>query len=115
MLALLACVMAWQIRDLLRESPWYGAPMAGVLLFAGILHHQLQRPGTTARRGALLFGVGSMALVATGLAGAFGYSSVRLLRAGTLSFDIAWTCSAVATGALTAWLWFRFARLLRRR
>lgn len=105
--------MVWQMRDLLRESPWYGAPMAGVLIFAAVLHHQLQRPGPGARRRALLFGVAVVALLATGVAVAFGYSLVRLLCGGAPSFDAFWVCSAVAAAGLAAWLWFRFVQLLR--
>lgn len=113
MLALGGCIMAWQLRELLGENPWYAAPMAGVLILAAFLHHQLQRPGMAARRRALLFGVGSVALIATGVAVAFGYSFVRLLREGSPSFDIVWICSGVAAGVLASWLWFRFVRLLQ--
>ena len=113
MLAVIGAVMAWQLRGLMAESVWYVVPAFAVLVFAGILHVMLQRPAPSSRRRALLFGVATVALLATGLFAAFGYSFIRLLRGGTPSFDAVWICSAVATGALAAWLWFRFVRLLR--
>jgi hypothetical protein len=114
MLALAGGIAAWQMRDLLRESPWYGVPMLGVIIFAAVFHHFIQRPGAAAKKRALLFAVGIVAVVATGVFVAFGFSFVRLLRSGALSFDAVWSVSAVAAGALATWLWFRFVRLLRK-
>lgn len=113
MLAVGGGVAAWQTRDLLHESPWYGAPMLAVLIFAAVFHYLLQRPGVGAKRRALLFGVGTVALVATGVFAAFGFGFVRLIRSEASSFNIIWFVSALAAGALAAWLWFRFVRLWR--
>jgi hypothetical protein len=113
MLALIGATAAWQMHDLLEENPWSGAPMLAVLIFAAIFQHLLQLRGIGAKRRALLFGVGSVALIATGVFAVFGFSSFRLLRSGAPRFDIVWSVSAVASGALSAWIWFRFVRLLR--
>jgi len=113
MLVVIGAVMAWQSRGLMADSFWYVVPAFAVLLFAGVLQVLIQQPGVTSRRRALLFGVGTVALLATSLFAAFGYSFYRLLRGGAQSFDAVWICSAVATGALATWLWFRFVRLLR--
>ena len=110
MLAVIGGVMAWQLRDLMPESVWYVVPAFAVLVFAGIIHVFLQRPGATSRRRALLFGVGTVALLATCLFAALGFS---FIRGGAASFDAIGVCSAVATGALASWLWLRFVRLLR--
>jgi hypothetical protein len=113
MLAVIGAVMAWELRGLMTESIWYVMPAFAVLVFAGILHVLLQRPSASSRRRALLFGVAVVALLATGLFAAFGYSFIRLVRGGAPSFDPVWICSAAVTGALASWLWLRFVRLLR--
>ena len=110
MLAVIGGVMACQLRDLIAESVWYVVPAFAVLVFAGILHVFLQRPGASSRRRALLFGVGTVALLATGLSVALGFS---FIRGGAASFDAIGICSALATGTLASWLWLRFVRLLR--
>ena len=110
MLAVIGGVVAWQLRGLAAESIWYVVPAFAVLVFAGVLQVWLQRPTSRARRRGLLFGVATVALLASGLFAALGFI---IIRGGAPSFDIIGLCSAVATGLLAAWLWFRFVRLLR--
>jgi len=69
------------------ESPWLFAPAGAVLVFAGVLHFWLRRPGDRARRRALLFGVGAVALVASAVFMAFVWSFVRLLLRGAWTFE----------------------------
>ena len=113
-LAVLGGVMAWSSRDVITENFWLLVPAFLVLVFAGVLHALFQRPGSNSQRQARLFGVGTVALLATGLFGAFTFSFVQLLRGDSMSFDFVWIGSAVAEGALASWLWLRFFRLLRR-
>ena len=113
MLVVVGGVMLWQMRDLLRQSPWYGVPILVTLIFVAVFQYLFQRPGVGAKRRALLFGVGIVALVATGVFTASGYSLVRLLNSEAPSFDAVSGISAIATGVLAVWLWFRFLRLLR--
>lgn len=113
MLAVLAAVAFWQMRDLLAESVWYALPMVAVFIFAAVVHLLLQRPGVPARRRALLFGVGIVATVASFVFAAFVWSLIRLLVRDAWSFDAVWTLGAVGAGALAVWLWFRFYRIVR--
>ena len=113
MLAVIGAVMAWELRPLISESVWYVAPIFAVLVFAGILHAMLQRPGSGSRRRALLFGVATVASLATAAFAAFGYTFIRLVRGGAQNLEVFWICSGVAAGALSAWLWLKFFRLLR--
>jgi hypothetical protein len=94
-------------------NPWLYVPAFMVLVFAGIVGVLLRRPST--HRKGLLFGVGTVAVLTTGILAAYGYSFVRLARRGGESFDIVWVISAAATGVLALWLWSRFIRLLRAR
>jgi carbon starvation protein CstA len=112
MLAVIGAVLAWQMRGLLSESPWYGLPVFAALIFAGLMHYFLRRPGTRARRHALLFGVGAVALLASLVFGTFVWSFISLLARGSWSFDPLWIVGALAAGALAAWLWFRFYRIV---
>ena len=96
-----------------RENLWVYLPMGAVFLFASVLFVWLRPPSSGARRRGLLFGLGAVALFATLVFAAFAYSLLRLLASGAASFDIVWSCSAVAAGALAAWLWSRFIRILR--
>jgi len=73
----------------------------------------LQRPGAAAHRRALLFGVGGVALLASVVFAAFAWSFIRLLMRGSWSFDAIWIVGALGAGALAAWLWFRFYRIVR--
>ena len=94
-------------------NPWLYVPAFMVLVFAGIVGLLLRR-SSTHRRG-LLFGVGSVAVLTTGIFATYGYSFVRLARRGGESFDPVWIISAIATAGLALWLWSRFIRLLRAR
>src|SRR5262245_61418116 len=93
------------------ESPWLFAPAAAVLVFAGVLHFWLRRPGDSSRRRALLFGVGTVAVVASAVFAVFVWSFVRLLLRGSWSFDAVWMVGALGAGALAFWLWFKFYRI----
>jgi fluoride ion exporter CrcB/FEX len=96
------------------SNPWLCAPAGGVLLFAAILHFILRRPTPGAQRGGLLFGVGFIAVLATGVFAAFAYSLVRLMVSGRANFDLVWSVGAIVAGMLAVWLWLRFVRLWRR-
>jgi len=113
MLVVIGAIMASESRALMAESVWYVVPMFAVLVFAGVLHAFLQRPAAGSRRKALLLGVATVAILATGVFVAFGYSFIRLFRGGAQNFEAVWICSGVAAGALAAWLWLRFFRLLK--
>jgi hypothetical protein len=95
------------------ESPWLFAPAAAVFVFAGILHFWFRRPGNNSRRRALLFGVGTVAVLASAVFAAFVWTFARLLMRGSWSFDAVWILGAFGAGALTLWLWLRFYRILR--
>lgn len=41
-LVVLGTIAAWQIRELLAESPWYGVLMLAALVFVAVLHHLFQ-------------------------------------------------------------------------
>ena len=110
MLAGIGGVMAWQTRGLAAESIWYVLPGFAVLVFSGVLQVWLQRPTVRARRRGLLFGVATVALLASGLLASLVFS---LVRGGASSFDTVGLCSAVVTGLLAAWLWLRVVRILR--
>lgn len=84
------------------SHPWLYAPAGGVLVFAGIPHFMLRRPAPSAQRRGFLFGVGFIAVMATGVFAAFGYSFVRLVALGSTTFDLVWSVSAIATGALVS-------------
>jgi len=95
------------------ENPWLFTPAAAVFVFAGVLHLLLRRQGAGARRRGLLFGVGVVALLASVVFAAFVWSFIRLLTRGSWSFDAIWIVGVVGAGALAAWLWFRFYRIVR--
>jgi len=97
----------------IRESPWLFAPAATVLFFAVLFGLSLRRKGTVARRRALLFGVGTVATLASVVFAAFVWSFVRLLLLTSWAFDAVWTIGALGAGALTVWLWFKFYRIFR--
>ena len=92
---------------------WLYTPAGGVLVFAGILHIMLRQPTPAAQRGGLLFGVGFVALLATGVFAVFVYSFVRLMARGSSTFDLVWSVSAVAAAELAVWLWLQLVRLWR--
>ena len=95
------------------ENPWLFAPAAMVLLFAGVLHLLLRREGAAARRRALLFGVGIVAVLASAVFGAFAYSFIGVLVRGSWSFDVVSIVAALGAGWLATWLLFRFYRIVR--
>ena len=96
------------------ESPWLFVPAAVVFVFAAVLYFLLRRPGDGARRRALLFGVGVVAIVASAVFAAFVWSFARLLLRGSWSFDAVWTVGTLGAGSLTVWLWFKFYKIVRR-
>lgn len=95
------------------ESPWLLAPVAAVLVFAGVLYFLLRHPNDGVRRRGLLFGVGSVAILASVVFVTFVWSFVRLLTRDSWSFDVVWIMSALGTGAFAIWLWSRFYRIAR--
>jgi hypothetical protein len=101
------------IFKVIAETPWLFVPAAAVFVFAGVLHFLLRCPGDGVRRRVLLFGVGSVAILASVVFAAFVWSFIRLLLRGSWSFDAVWTVGALGAGVLTVWLWFRFYRIVR--
>jgi hypothetical protein len=95
------------------ESPWLFAPAAVVFVFAGVLYLLLRRPGVGVRRRGLLFGVGTVAVLASVVFAAFVWSLIRLLLRGAWSFDAVWIIGALGAGALMVSLWFRFYQIVR--
>src|SRR5258708_39002762 len=97
------------------ENPLLFVPAAAVLLFAGVLHLLLRREGAAARRRALLFGVGIVALLASIVFAAFAWSLLRLLVRGAWSFDPVWIGGALWSGPLSDWRWLGISWLVRQR
>ena len=67
----------------------------------------------TVKQFGILFGVGVVALLATTIFVILGYTLICVVPYAAGSFDTVGTCTALAAGALSGWLWFRFFRLMR--
>lgn len=106
-------LMFKQLYSSVVSNSWLYAPAGGVLVFAAILHFILRRPTPGAQRGGLLFGVGFIAVFATGVFAAFAYSLLRLVTSGRANFDLVGSVGGIVAGALAVWLWLRFVRLWR--
>ncbi len=106
-------VLAWHMRSLISESPWFAVPTFAVLVFAGVLQFMSQRPEPSVRRRGQLLGVGVVAVLTSAVFTAFVLGFIRQMHDGARSFDTVAVCAALTAGALVGWLWFRFARLLR--
>ena len=113
MLVGIGAVLAWQMRSLVSESLWYGAPVLAVLVFAAVLQPLLKRSSTAALRRALLLGVGVVAVLASAVFAGFAWSFVLLLARDSWSFDAVWAVGALAAGAVAVSLWLRFYRIVR--
>jgi hypothetical protein len=101
----------------IHEEEWLlWVPIFAVSVFAVVLQLLLTRTAPGARRHALMFGIGVIAVLASIVFGMFFYTFIRVsLRGNWAPFDLQWILGAIGSAALTVWLWFALRRVVKRK